>query len=179
LNRKVLVLGLLVVLPLIGVLLINLGRNPNQVESPLIGRPAPEFSLPPLGGGEPVTLASLRGRPVVMNFWATWCVPCLEEHEVLTQAASAIGPDAHFLGVVYDDEEPRVRAYLRRRGSSYPSLLDPDGKVAIAFGVYGVPETFFIDGQGTITAKYVGPLDPSTLSSYLREAMRSAPGALP
>ena len=173
-NRKVLAVGLLVALSLIGLLLANLGRNPNQVESPLIGRPAPPFTMPPIGGGQPVSLAALRGRPVVINFWATWCVPCLEEHEVLARAARALGSEAQFLGVIYEDEEPRVRAFLSQRGSAYPSLLDPGGKVAIAYGVYGVPETFFIDGQGIISAKSVGPLDPDTLSSHLRQAKRGA-----
>jgi len=175
-NRKVLVVGLLLVLPLLGLLLANLGRNPTQVDSPLIGRPAPPFSLVPIDGGEPVSLAGLAGRPVVINFWATWCVPCVQEHEVLVRASRAVGSDAHFLGVIYEDQEAPVRALLSARGSAYPTLLDPEGKVAIAYGVYGVPETFFIDGQGTITAKFVGPLDPDSLSARLRQAMRGAEG---
>jgi cytochrome c biogenesis protein CcmG/thiol:disulfide interchange protein DsbE len=177
LNRKVLIAGLVVTLPLLGILFANLGRDPHAVDSPLIGRPAPPFSLQPIGGGEEVSLEGLRGRPVVVNFWATWCVPCYQEHGVLTRAARAIGADAQFLGIIYEDEEPRVRRFLREQGSAYPSLLDDDGKTAIAFGVYGVPETFFIDASGKIVAKHVGPVDADIVAQNLRVAMRSSGGA--
>ena len=172
-NRKVLAAGLAVVLPLLAVLVLNLGRDPHSVRSPLIGRPAPNFSLAPVGGGSPVTLESLRGRPVVVNFWATWCVPCFEEHAALTSAARSLG-DVHFLGVVYEDEEARIEAFLRERGSSYPSLVDPDGKTAIAYGVFGVPETFFIDPSGRLIDKHVGPLDRQTIAAFVAKAAGGA-----
>jgi len=174
LNRKVLIAGLVVTLPLLGILFANLGRDPHAVDSPLIGQPAPAFALRPVGGGDVVSLAALKGKPLVINFWATWCVPCYEEHGVLTRGARAIGSDAQFLGVIYEDEEVRVRRFLKEQGSSYPSLLDDDGKTAIAFGVYGVPETFFIDASGTIVAKHVGPVTPDVLGQNLRSAMRGA-----
>jgi len=167
-NRRVLLAGLVVVAPLVAVLVMNLGRNPHLIASPLVGRAAPDFVLRPLDGGEPVTLASLRGRPVVLNFWATWCVPCFEEHAVLVSAARATGDRAHFIGVVYQDDEEQVRAFLARQGSAYPSLLDPGSRTAIAFGIFGVPETFFIDGEGRIAAKHVGPLDAPSLEAKLR-----------
>jgi cytochrome c biogenesis protein CcmG/thiol:disulfide interchange protein DsbE len=169
-NRKVLVTGLALALPLIVLLFANIGRDPHSIESPLIGRPAPGFSLRPVGGGDPISLESLRGRPVVVNFWATWCIPCVQEHATLTRAARELGDQAHFLGVVYEDTEGPIAGFLRERGQSYPSLLDPEGKTAIAFGVYGVPETYFIDGQGTIVSKFVGPLDPASLDAELRKA---------
>ena len=174
-NRKVLAVGLVVILPLMVILFANLGRDPGQIESPLIGNPAPPFSLSPVGGGEPVTLEAFRGRPVVLNFWATWCVPCYEEHEVLVRAARSLGSDVQFLGIVYEDEEANVGSFLRQQGSSYPSLIDPDGKTAIAYGVYGVPETFFVDGTGTVATKHVGPLNPDRLAANLRSSMRGAP----
>ena len=176
-NRKVLLAGLIVVAPLLGVLFANLGRDPHQVESPLIGQPAPGFTLAPVGGGDPLSLEAFRGQAVVLNFWATWCIPCYEEHEVLTRTARAVGSDVQFLGVIYEDEEALESRFLRQQGSSYPSLLDPEGKTAIAFGVYGVPETFFIDASGTIVDKFVGPLNPDSLSAQLRKAMRSSGGA--
>jgi len=170
LNRKVLAAGLAVVVPLLAVLVMNLGRNPHAIDSPLVGRPAPPFTLAPVGGGEAVSLSGLKGRPVVLNFWATWCVPCYQEHAVLVSTARASGAGVQFLGVVYEDEEPRVLEWLRRQGSAYPSLLDPEGKTAIAYGVFGVPETYFIDPGGKVVAKHVGPLDPDTLGARLRAA---------
>lgn len=168
-NRRVLLLGLVVVAALLGVLLLNLGRDPHAIRSPLVGRTAPAFSLPPVGGGAPVTSESLRGRPLVLNFWATWCAPCIEEHETLVGAARALGRDVQFLGVVYEDEEDRVQAFLRRYGSSYPSLLDPDAKTAIAYGVAGVPETYFIDAAGVIRAKVAYPLSPQAMAENIRK----------
>lgn len=170
LNRGVLIAGLALVVPLVAVLLANLGRNPHVIGSPLVGRQAPEFALSPVGGGETVTLASLRGRPVVLNFWATWCVPCFQEHPLLVGAARSLGERARFLGVVYEDSEEQVRAFLARQGSAYPSLVDPGSRTAIAFGVFGVPETYFIDAEGKIAAKHIGPLDAASLEAKLRQA---------
>jgi cytochrome c biogenesis protein CcmG/thiol:disulfide interchange protein DsbE len=162
-------LGVAVVAPLIAILLLNLGRDPHSIRSPLLGRPAPPFALAPVGGGPPVTSESLKGRPFVLNFWATWCAPCLQEHETLVRTATAVGSDVQFLGVVYEDEEDRVRAFLQRHGSAYPSLLDPEARTAIAYGVAGVPETYFIDAAGTIQAKVAYPLDSRTMAENLRK----------
>ena len=169
-NPRVLVAGLAVVAPLVAVLVMNLGRDPHVIGSPLVGRIAPDFALQPMGGGAPVTLASLRGRPAVLNFRATWCVPCFEEHPVLVGAARRLGEKVRFVGVVYEDSEEGVRSFLARQGSSYPSLLDPGSRTAIAFGIFGVPETYFLDAEGRIAAKHVGPLDERTLALKLAQA---------
>jgi len=166
LNRKVLVAGLVIALPLLAVLVANLGRDPHSVRSPLLGRPAPPFRLVPVGGGTPVALASLRGKPVVINFWATWCVPCFQEHAALVESARTL-TGVQFLGIVYEDDEARTGEFLRERGTSYPSLMDKDGRTAIAYGVFGVPETFFIDPEGRIVEKYVGALDRDAILSLL------------
>jgi cytochrome c biogenesis protein CcmG/thiol:disulfide interchange protein DsbE len=174
-NRRVLVAGLVVTLPLVGLMLMSLGRDPHKMDSPLVGRKAPLFALRPLGGGAPVTLESLRGKTVVVNFWASWCVPCVEEHPVLSAAPARFGPDVVFLGVVYEDEEPAVQQFLSQYGAAYPSLVDDGGKVSIAYGVYGVPETYFIAGDGTIVNKYVGPLRPEQLDGFIQEAQSRGP----
>jgi cytochrome c biogenesis protein CcmG, thiol:disulfide interchange protein DsbE len=163
-NRRVLLLGLAVVAPLLGVLVVNRNRDPNNMRSPLINRPAPVFDLTPVEGGPVMSMAALRGRPVVVNFWATWCVPCYQEHQVLLGAARRAGSKVQFLGIVYEDEPERVRAYLSQQGSAYPSLMDVDARTAIAYGVYGVPETYFIDAQGNIVFKKVGPVDEDVMA---------------
>jgi len=173
-NRKVLVAGLVIALPLLAVLVANLGRDPHSVRSPLVGRPAPPFRLVPVGGGAPVSLESLHGKPVVINFWATWCVPCFQEHPALAESARSL-PDVQFLGIVYEDDEASIQAFIAQRGSSYPSLMDAEGRTAIAYGVFGVPETFFIDGQGHIVDKYVGPLSRGTIAELLGKVKGGAP----
>jgi cytochrome c biogenesis protein CcmG/thiol:disulfide interchange protein DsbE len=175
-NRKVLLVGLAAVLPLVGVLLANIRHNPDPSlkRSPLVGRAAPAFTLPQVGGGPPLSLASLHGRPVVMNFWATWCVPCYQEHGVLLRGARQHGGSVQFLGIVYEDEEQRVREFLAQEGGAYPSLMDASGRTAIAYGVYGVPETYFIDAQGRIAHKHVGPLDDAALDDGLRRITAAA-----
>ena len=167
-NRTVLIVGLAVVAPLVAILVANLGRDPHMIDSPLVGRAAPAFSLAGLDGGAPVTLASLRGRPVVLNFWATWCMPCLDEHPTLAGAARSLGDRVRFLGVVYEDDPAQVRVFQARNGAPFETLLDPEGRAAIAFGVFGVPETYFIDAEGRIAAKQVGPLDAASLADKLR-----------
>jgi cytochrome c biogenesis protein CcmG, thiol:disulfide interchange protein DsbE len=168
-NRNVLIGGAVVALPLLAVLVANLGRDPHSLRSPLIGRPAPPFSLVPVGGGAPVTLESLRGKTVILNFWATWCIPCFQEHAALIEASRALS-DVHFYGVVYEDEEAKTREFIAQRGSGYPSLMDHDGRAAIAYGVFGVPETFFIAGNGRIVDKFVGPLNGSTILALAARA---------
>jgi cytochrome c biogenesis protein CcmG/thiol:disulfide interchange protein DsbE len=172
-NRRVLIAGLALVLPLVVILLIGLGRDPRLVRSPIVGRAAPSFSLRPVGGGPPVSLESLKGRAVALNFWATWCAPCAREHEVLASGARTWGDRVQFLGLVYEDQEGAVQDFLQERGTAYPSLLDDSGRTAIAFGVYGVPETFFISPGGTIVEKFAGPLTTSSLNAKLAKALEA------
>jgi cytochrome c biogenesis protein CcmG/thiol:disulfide interchange protein DsbE len=176
-NRKVLVAGLAVTLPLGVLLLLSLGRDPHKVDSPLIGKTAPAFRLVPVGGGAPVALADLRGKPVVLNFWATWCVPCYQEHAALQEAARTMSGDVQFLGVIYQDEEPQVADFMRKQGSAYASLLDAESRTAIAYGVYGVPETFFIGPDGTIVDKFVGALSAEDIGERIQKARSGVRGA--
>jgi len=170
-NKGVLAVGLGVTLPLIALLLVNIHRDPTSISSPLIEKPAPEVKLVELSGAGSVQLSSLKGHPAVVNFWATWCIPCVEEHAALSAAARA-NPDVAFLGVVYEDTPENVKGFLAQRGAAYPSYADDDGKASIAFGIYGVPETYFIDAKGIIVEKYVGPLDGDSLRQRLALARR-------
>lgn len=170
-NKGVLAVGLAVTVPLIGLLLVNIGRNPSAISSPLIHKPAPDVRIRNLEGSGSLQISSLRGRPAVVNFWATWCVPCVQEHMSLGASARA-NQDVTFLGVVYEDTAENARAFLEQRGAAFSSYVDEDGKAAIAFGVYGVPETFFINAQGIITDKFVGPLDDDTLREKLAVARK-------
>lgn len=168
-NKTVLVTGLLLVVPLVVVLAMGFGRDPHAIRSPLIGREAPPFSLVTVGEQkETLSLASLQGKPLVVNFWATWCQPCKQEHGVLTRGARMFGDKVQFVGVVYEDEEPAILDFLARYGSGYPALLDQGGKTAIAYGVTGVPETFFIGADGKVVSKYAGPLTPDLLAQHVR-----------
>jgi cytochrome c biogenesis protein CcmG/thiol:disulfide interchange protein DsbE len=170
-NRTVLLVGVAIAGILLGVLFLGLGKNPNEIRSPLIGRPAPTFTLREVGTGRPVELSQLRGKPVVINFWATWCGPCWEEHPVLVANAKLL-PDVQFLGVVFQDSEEKILGFLTQRGSSYPTVVDDMGKTAIAYGVGGVPETFFLDERGTIVAKFSGPMSSDVLQENLRKVVR-------
>ena len=169
-NRGVLVIGAILVVPLLAILVINIGRDPRRIATPMVGRAAPPFTLKEAGTGKTVSLQDLRGKPVVVNFWASWCPPCLEEHPALLQAARTLGADVHFVGVAYEDSEESILGYLRRQGAAYPTLLDPGSRTAIAYGVFGVPETFFLDAGGVVAAKFVGPLTAEALAAHIQKA---------
>ena len=169
-NRKVLWVGGLVVVPLVVFLALSFGHDPRLIESPLVGDPAPAFDLHSLDG-EAVSLPALAGRPVVLNFWATWCQPCIVEHPVLVESARRYEGRVHFVGVIYQDDGELIRRFVEQRGSWGPSLVDPGSEVAIRYGVYGAPETFFIDRQGVVRRKVTGPMGPSMLDAYLAELL--------
>ena len=170
-NRTVLSVGVIITAVLIGLLFLGLGKNPSEIRSPLIGRTAPAFALREAGTGRTVDISQFRGKPVVINFWATWCGPCWEEHPVLVAGARA-HPDVQFLGVVFQDTEDKILGFLEQRGASYPTVVDDRGKTAIAYGVAGVPESFFLDEKGVIVAKYSGPLNSGDLEQELRKVVR-------
>ncbi len=171
-NRTVLAVGIVIAAALVGILFLGLGKNPAEIRTPLIGKPAPAFALKEVGTGRTVDMASLKGKPVIINFWATWCGPCWEEHPVLVANARMLQPNVQFLGVVFQDEESKILSFLQQRGSSYPTLVDERGKTAIAYGVGGVPETYFLDANGVIRAKYSGPMSSDILQENLQKAMR-------
>ncbi len=150
---------------------LGLGRDTSFIPSPLIGRTAPAFELRALEDEAPIRLADYRGRAVVVNFWASWCGGCATEHDLLVRVGGARAgrPDVAFLGVNYRDGKTAARRFLEKRGAfPYASGVDPRGRTGIDFGVYGLPETFFLGPDGTVVAKHVGPLDAARLKANLK-----------
>jgi cytochrome c biogenesis protein CcmG/thiol:disulfide interchange protein DsbE len=151
---------------------IGLNRDPHAVPSPLIGKPAPAFSLTRLDdAGQTVALADLRGQVWMLNVWASWCGPCRDEHPVLVAfARKGVVP---IYGLNYKDQRDDGTAWLMRMGNPYQaSLFDNEGRVGIDFGVYGVPETFIIDKTGTIRMKHIGPLTPEVIATEIEPLLK-------
>ena len=148
---------------IVAFLTVSVGRPSGPVDTPIVGRPAPGFDLQTLDGRR-VSLADLRGSPIVLNFWASWCIPCREEAPLLTAADATYRSDGlRILGVVYQDSSENASDFMARYGQTYPGLLDPDGRTAIDYGVFGIPETFFIDRAGVVRSRQVGPLTEAEL----------------
>jgi cytochrome c biogenesis protein CcmG, thiol:disulfide interchange protein DsbE len=170
-NRTALIVGSAITLALVAALFLGLGKDPTAIQSPLVGKPAPPFVLKSVNTSDTIDIAKLRGKPVVVNFWATWCVPCYQEHPVLVENAPTMR-EVQFIGVVFNDSADKINAFLTKYGSTYPTLLDEQGKTAIEYGVGGVPETFFINRQGVIVAKYVGPMTADVLQANVAKALQ-------
>jgi cytochrome c biogenesis protein CcmG/thiol:disulfide interchange protein DsbE len=157
-----------VLVPVGWIFLQGIGQDPRALGSQLVGRPMPSFTLRTIDG-QTISTASLRGKPVVLNFWASWCIPaCVDEHPVLLDAARTTSGRVQFVGVLYQDRVDDALAFLQRYGQTpYPHLVDDASRLAIDFGVTGPPETYFIDAQGVVRAKQFGPLTPDTMRAKL------------
>ena len=157
------------------VLASRFGTDPGMVESPLIGEPAPMFDLTTLDGTDSVALADLEGDIVVVNFFASWCLQCRDEHEALIATANAFGGEGvTFVQVGYQESPAVSLEYLQDAGTSVWTeyLADPGSRTAIAYGVFGIPETFFIDPDGIVVAKIVGEADSLILGSTIDSIRR-------
>lgn len=176
-GRRMRALGLVVIPVLAFAVLLasGFGRDPRALPSQIIGKRAPAFSLPGLGDGPRIDLASLRGQVVVVNFWASWCLACRQEHPVLLAAWQRYRERGVVLiGIDYEDSEQAALAYAAEMGGDWPIVTDPGSRTAIAYGVYGVPETFVVAPDGTVTAKRVGAVAYQWLTDEIESALRRA-----
>jgi cytochrome c biogenesis protein CcmG/thiol:disulfide interchange protein DsbE len=181
--KKVLI-PLVLFLVLVVFLAIGLQRDPREIPSPLVNKPAPEFSLFTLQGDTKFSPADMRGQVWLLNVWATWCVACREEHPVLVAFSEKY--KVPIVGLSYKEIQPQDEAYkaafelklqlarersqvwLKRHGNPYvTSVMDLDGRVGIHYGVYGVPETYVIDKAGIIRYKFVGAVSPQLLAEKI------------
>ena len=157
----------LLVLPVAWLLVQGLGRDPRAIPSALIGQPAPAVVAASMDG-ETIDLDAYRGRPVLINFWASWCFECIEEHRVLMEAQERYGERLVIVGILYQDSVADARGFLVRYGDGgWPNLLDPGGRLAIDYGVTGVPESFFIDATGVVRYKQYGAVTRDVLDLQL------------
>lgn len=172
--RNLLAIG--AVVALIVVLALGFRRDPHDIRSAAVGKPAPAFALPALDGPGTVALEELRGKVVVVNFFASWCVPCREEHVALVRVWERYRTaDVVLVGILYQDSVDSGREFTRRLGTTWPTAIDDRGRTALGFGVLGVPETFFIDAAGVIQGRHIGPIDEATLVRGIDTLRRPAP----
>ena len=156
------------IVPVLLLLAYGFKTDPREIPSPLLNRPAAAFSLTTFSG-TPVSLESLRGKVVVLNFWASWCVPaCYEEAPTLERTwRDYKDKGVTVVGVDVQDKDEAAREFLAKFGHSFPNAPDPKGRVSVDYGVYGVPETFFIDRKGRVRFKVVGALTDETARRHL------------
>lgn len=168
-RRWLLLAVILALLALLGLLFWGLQRGPSTavgVAAPL-NRPAPDFTVTTLDGQQ-LRLRDLRGKAVVLNVWGSWCTPCQEESGELNRAYEQFkGREVAFIGIAFNDDTAPMREFVAKYGVPYPVALDPEGKISIDLGITGVPETYFIDPQGQMTQKWVGPITVKQLSTLL------------
>jgi cytochrome c biogenesis protein CcmG, thiol:disulfide interchange protein DsbE len=170
-----LLLPLVALAGLISVFALNIDRDPNYVQSVLIDRPAPRVSLPPIAGVDVPGLetAALKGEVTVVNVFASWCIPCRDEHPLLVTLKQQTG--VRLVGINQKDAPENARAFLSELGNPYDAIgADSDGRASIEWGVYGVPETFVVDADGIVRFKHIGPINPQSLRNEVIPAIERA-----
>jgi cytochrome c biogenesis protein CcmG/thiol:disulfide interchange protein DsbE len=149
----------------------TLVARPSAAGVARIGEQAPNFALTDMNGNA-VQLSSLRGRPVIVHFWASWCGPCVEEFPLLLNASAAHrGDDLAIVGIVYNDSATAAAAFMTRMGATWPAATDPGGGVATRYGIIGPPDTFFVDRSGVIVGRQIGQLSAGDLSNGLAQIL--------
>jgi cytochrome c biogenesis protein CcmG/thiol:disulfide interchange protein DsbE len=168
-------LPLIALIALVAVFALSMNRDPGLVRSVLIDKPVPIFAMAevPELGVPGFDTAALQGEVTVVNVFASWCIPCRDEHPLLV--ALKAGTGVRLYGINQSDAPDNARAFLAELGNPYDAVgMDRDRRVSIDWGVYGVPETFVVDAEGVITFKHVGPLSPEAIESELLPAILAA-----
>jgi cytochrome c biogenesis protein CcmG, thiol:disulfide interchange protein DsbE len=161
----------IILVALIGVFAVLLLRAEPPPEDPLIGQPVPVLALETLSGREGFNPALARGEPYLINIWGSWCPPCIAEHPVLMALAAE---NIDIYGIAWRDQPGDANSFLDQRGDPFAGvLLDPAGQAVIAFGATGAPETFVIDSDGNIAARWVGPLTEQALIQTIYPALEA------
>ena len=165
----------LAVVPVLVLLAYGFRTDPRDIPSPLVGKPASPFKLTAFDG-KPLSLEALRGQVVIVNFWASWCYPaCYEEAPSLERAFQAYKDrGVAMIGVNFQDKEEPARRFLTQFGHTFPNAPDPAGRVSVDYGVYGVPETYFIDKKGRVRFKQVGPVSDEMLKQQIERLLAEA-----
>lgn len=179
-NRLLPLIGFFALVALLGFgIWWNTHHESNEVPSPLIGKPAPEFTLPLLyDSTKSLSKHDLLGKPYLVNVFGSWCVTCRYEHPVLMAEAKQFG--VPLIGLAWKDKPEDSKRWLEQFGNPYDTIVsDADGRAGIEFGVYGAPETFLVDAQGTIRYKRIGMLTPELIASELKPQLAKLPQAKP
>jgi len=172
-----LIIVLLIIAPILALLAFGFSRDAKYITSPLLAKPATPFTVT-LYDGKKITLAELRGKAVFLNFWASWCTPCRAEAQDLEAAWQKVkDKDMIFLGVALQDSDQASKEFLKEFKVTYPNGRDESGKIAVDYGTWGIPESFFIDPQGRITYKHVGGIRAALVLSKLEEAAKGIASA--
>jgi cytochrome c biogenesis protein CcmG/thiol:disulfide interchange protein DsbE len=159
-------LGIVILIAaLVVVLLLAFRRDPHDIRTGTVGKPAAAFTLQRLDGAGALSMGDYRGKVTVVNFFASWCIPCKEENPALVRVYERYraSSDVVFIGVLYQDARDSGLAYVKDNGVVWPTGSDDDGHVAFAYGVFGIPETYFIGADGIIAGRHIGPIDENTL----------------
>jgi cytochrome c biogenesis protein CcmG/thiol:disulfide interchange protein DsbE len=164
LARIVRVVVVVVLIGLTVTLALAFRRDPHDIRTGTVGKPAPAVALHRLDGSGDVALADLSGKVVVINFFASWCLPCIQEHPALVRVYERYrGSNVVMLGVNLQESRENGLGYVQRMGMAWTTIADDDGRVALSYGVFGPPETFFIGPDGVIAGRHIGPIDEATL----------------
>lgn len=167
-----LTITLAIIAPILALLAYGFTRDAHYIVSPLIAKSATPFMIT-LFDGRKITLDDLRGKAVFVNFWASWCLPCREEARDLEVAWQKVKDNNMvFLGVAVQDTDKNSLEFLKEFNVSYPNGKDESGKIAVDYGTWGIPESFFIDPQGRITYKHVGGIRAALVIAKLEEAAK-------